>query len=183
MDLGAYVQIDDLDTVMKENNIYVPRLRGLRLMAEQKPASLEEIQDAAKDIGLYACEEACESGFRYDPICFVLSRRTSRLKKKYLVYDGHTPIGIRWDRIHGKKRKLFKYEMKKANQRMTKSMVIFNKYCGMPDILYIHARIGGSNWPRYRSEVDTKPWFIEKVDDPFDSTYCDIYARIQPVSE
>ena len=23
-----------------------------------------------------------------------------------------------------------------------------------------------------------KPWFIEKVDDYFDSTYCDIYVRI-----
>jgi len=31
MDLGAYVQIEDLDKIAKENGIVVPRLRGYRL--------------------------------------------------------------------------------------------------------------------------------------------------------
>jgi hypothetical protein len=43
----------------------------------------------------------------------------------------------------------------------------------------IHARIGGNNWEYYDGDetVATKPWFLEKVDDEFDSTYCDIYVR------
>lgn len=56
---------------------------------------------------------------------------------------------------------------------------VFNKYCGRKDVLYIHARLGGENWKYYGGpELEKQPWFIEKVDDAFDSTYCDIYARI-----
>jgi len=58
----------------------------------------------------------------------------------------------------------------------------FNKYVGRNDILCIHARIGGSNWPYYKDQVINQPWFIEKIDDGFDETYCDIYARIKPVT-
>ena len=36
----------------------------------------------------------------------------------------------------------------------------------------------GRNWSYYCEEVVSQPWFIEKVDDAFDSVYCDIYARI-----
>ena len=60
---------------------------------------------------------------------------------------------------------------------------MFNKYVGRKDILYIHARIGGGNWSYYHHRVDKQPWFIEKVDDAFDSTYCDIYAKINAESE
>lgn len=42
MDLGAYAQIEELDQVMKDNGISVPRLRGLRLMVEEKPLTKEE---------------------------------------------------------------------------------------------------------------------------------------------
>ena len=36
------------------------------------------------------------------------------------------------------------------------------------------------NWTYYdcHKDVATKPWFIEKVDDNFDCTYCDIYVKI-----
>ena len=65
---------------------------------------------------------------------------------------------------------------KKAYERQAE---VFNKYVGRDDILYIHARIGGGNWSHYYKDVVNQPWFIEKVDDGFDSTYCDIYARIK----
>ena len=55
----------------------------------------------------------------------------------------------------------------------------WNKYVGRDDVLYIHARIGGNNWNYYDGpELARQPWFLEKVDDCFDSTYCDIYAKI-----
>ena len=62
--------------------------------------------------------------------------------------------------------------------RMKKQFEVWNRYVGREDVLYIHARIGGGNWPYYFREVVDKWWFIEKVDDSFDSTYCDIYARL-----
>lgn len=58
--------------------------------------------------------------------------------------------------------------------------MLFNEYCGQDDVLYIHARIGGLNWNDFGGpELEKQPWFLDKVDDPFDSTYCDIYARIK----
>lgn len=54
----------------------------------------------------------------------------------------------------------------------------FNKYSGRFDVLYIHARIGGGNWLSCRNQVKNQPWFLEKVDDFYDNTYCDIYAKI-----
>lgn len=179
MDLGAFCQIEDLEEIMVKNGIVVPRLRGIRLMSDEEPISQENINKRAKSIGLYECESACESNFKWNPFCFTISKRTRKLKRKYIVYDEkHYPIDIHWDAIHGYKRKLFKYNMKKAEKRVKENYSIFNKYCGRSDVLYIHARIGGGNWPSYKDEVENQPWFIEKVDDPFDSTYCDIYARI-----
>lgn len=61
--------------------------------------------------------------------------------------------------------------------------LVFNKYIGREDILYIHARIGGGNWKDYFKDVINQPWFIEKVDDPYDNTYCDIYAKITKFPE
>lgn len=184
MDLGAYAQIEDLSEIMKENGISVPRLRGIRLMALEEPMTKEGEMIQAEHIGLYECESSCESEFMYDPICWTMSENTSKIKRKYLVYNPEAkfePMAIRWDKIHGKKRKLFKYNMKMAKRRVHENFSVFNKYCGRNDVLYIHARIGGGNWPHYRKEVEHEPWFIEKVDDPFDSTYCDIYVRIKPV--
>lgn len=104
------------------------------------------------------------------------------LRCKYLIYnkDTFTPVDVRWDRIHGKKRKTFKFAIKRVTRHVYEQYALFNRYCGRPDILYIHARIGGGNWYYYGKEVKDQPWFICKVDDAFDSTYCDIYARLNP---
>lgn len=180
MDLGAYANIESLGHIMAENNIDVPRLRGVRLMSEEPHISAEDIEDQIRQIWLYECENACESNFVYHPVCFEYSRRTDKLKRKYIKHDENgEPIDVRWENAHGEKRKLFKYLRKAAEKRVSKNYETFNKYCGRNDILYIHARIGGGNWPYYCEEVKDQPWFIEKVDDPFDSTYCDIYAKIK----
>ena len=59
-------------------------------------------------------------------------------------------------------------------------METFSKYAGRKDVLYVHARIGGNNWTYFGgSEIARHPAFIVKVDDWFDSTYCDIYVRVE----
>lgn len=102
------------------------------------------------------------------------SSRTKRIKAYYMDVDK-----IRWDRIHGWKRRVLKTEIHNFESAVKKQYEIFNEYVGREDILYIHARIGGGNWPYYYKEVVNQPWFIEKVDDAWDSTYCDIYARMK----
>lgn len=181
MDLGAFSQIEDLQKVMADNHIFVPRLRGLRLMKNETPLTTEKIDEVANRIGLLNCQDACCSRFLFEPNYIELSSETRAVEKKYLIKDkdDYKILGIRWDKVHGYKRKIFKYRIRKAKERTYKQYSIFNKYCGRDDVLYIHARIGGQNWENYDGpELAKQPWFLEKVDDAFDETYCDIYAKI-----
>ncbi len=181
MDLYAYAQIESIGEVMNQNGINVPRLRGLRLMKDETPLAKEQIEKKSLDIGLQECEFLCCSNFTIDSNWHEFSDRTMRTKKKYLIKDqDEFVIGIRWNVAHGDKRKKFKYVLKRARKKVGKTYEVFNKYCGRDDVLYIHARIGGLNWVPYGGrELAQQDWFLEKVDDPFDNTYCDIYAKIK----
>ena len=165
MDLGAYIQIDDLYYIIQENDINVPRLRGLSLMKDEDPCSQEDIDAAVK--------------FEWLRLCHYF------LEDRYIIYtrdeEGYKErTEINWRTIHGKKRKNCRFELKKAKRKVINFFEIRNKYCGREDVLRIHARIGGKNWNWYDGpELEKQPWFLEKADDYFDSTYCDIYAKIK----
>ena len=184
MDLGAYVQIEDIEEIAKKNGIEVPRLRGYRLMKDEDPVNISEMV-VKKDIAIRCVEDLCQNKpfWNANAIWSESSSWTDYRKEFYLVV-GRDEEGwkeytdIRWNRIHGWKRKVLKTYIHNEIKRQTKQWELWNKYAGRDDILYIHARIGGNNWPCYHDQVDTQSWFLEKVDDSFDSTYCDIYAKI-----
>lgn len=186
MDLGAYVQIEDLDKIAKENGIVVPRLRGYRLMKTEEPVDLHEVTER---IEVEECEFLIESSWIPNSYTSIFNDTTRRNKKRYMTYHyevtegGHSHIvydSVRWDRIHGRHRKDLKFAIKRSNQRFIEQYEMFNKYCGQDDVLYIHARIGGGNWKYYGGEeLKTQHWFLEHVDDACDSTYCDIYAKLK----
>lgn len=175
MDLGAYAKIDDLSNIMKDNGISVPRLRGLRNMKFEEPV---DIRTMYKDIEKKCVEDLCNSvpsWTLYSNLrCY--SRANERKLNYYTVNNG-----INWKHIRGKKRKILKTYIHNEKKRYERQYSIWNKYCGREGILYIHARIGGRNWSYFGGPelVAKQPWFIEKVDDAFDCTYCDIYARIK----
>ena len=187
MDLTAYMQIDDLEKIAKDNNIEVPRLRGYRLMKDEEPVSVEEMKKIIKDYEIMVCENLCCSSpfWNGNTNCSELSLRTDYLRKHYLIFtineEGYKEYtGIRWGRIHGWKRKVLKFEIKKKTRKIRKQYEMWNKYAGKENVLYIHARIGGDNWDCFGGdELVKKPWFLDKVDDCFDDTYCDIYASIK----
>ena len=194
MDLFAYSQIDLLEKIMKDNGIEIPRLRGLRLMSEEQAYSDNEITEAIKSNEIWIYESATTSipRFRPDSGWHTFSSTTDRIKKKYLIqkkiteiedgkeYSYVETIGFRWDLIHGKNRKELKFALKKNRAAVIKNLTTFNKYVGRKDVLYIHARIGGNNWSYYGgNQIEKQPWFLEKVDDYFDNTYCDIYVKIK----
>lgn len=194
MDLMAYAQIENLEEIAKGNGIEVPRLRGYRLMSEEKLVSDEELREMLKDAEFRAAEDWCEAEPRFsmDPYCYSFCSSTDRVKEKYLISEvqewecgpHRETVGIRWDKIHGKKRKVLKYGIKRAQKAIKDNISVWNRYAGKPGILYIHARIGGNNWAYFGGDdLEKKTWFIEKVDDWFDSTYCDIYARISTGGE
>lgn len=178
MDLYAYSQIEDIESIAKANGIEVPRLRGYRLMGEEVPIKMWK-ED--KEVTAISCvRDLCRSKPFWSPnsCCYCLDSYTDYLEKFYLKKEGDN-VKIRWDRIHGWKRKVLKTYIHNEIKKQEKQWEVWNKYAGREDVLYIHARIGGGNWPDYYKEVVNKPWFIEKIDDPFDSTYCDIYAKIK----
>ena len=172
MDLGAYANIEDLDKIAKANGIECPRLRGYRLMKDEEPIDLNEWIDG---IDVECAKDLCTSLPFWNPYatCHEWSSYTDYLKD-FFVPDGK----ILWNRIHGKKRKILKTYIHNEINKYKKQAEVFNKYVGREDVLYIHARIGGNNWASYKDQVLGKPWFIEKIDDAFDRTYCDIYARV-----
>lgn len=187
MDLLAYTQIDDLSQIAKENNIVVPRLRGYRLMKNEQPMPDEELKSLILECAVSVCADLCRSRPFWDmnSCSQEFSSRTDYLLNYYLIEgineDGRKVfVDIRWDRIHGKKRKVLKFAIKKQKKRIQQQFDIWNKYAGKDKVLYIHARIGGNNWECFGGdELIKQPWFLEKVDDHFDGTYCDIYASIK----
>lgn len=190
MDLYAYCQIDELDELAKKNGISVPRLRGYRLMKDEKLITDEDWKEIRHDIEIDAMEELCESRWGRDKYSRLFSGYT-RAKCDYYIKnyecrymskddEGYKEPEIRWDRLKGKKKRIFITHVKNALRGYKKQYEAWNKYCGREDILYIHARIGGYNWAYYGgAELGQQPWFLEKVDDGWDSTYCDIYAKIK----
>ena len=176
MDLGAYANIENLDELARKNGIYCPRLRGYRLMKDEESVNAEEVI-AENNIEYYCARDLCRTIPFWCPSSDTseFSLATDLKVKRYTDENSKT---IRWDRIHGWKRRTLKTYIHNTVARYKKQYAVWNKYAGQESVLYIHARIGGGNWPYYYKEVVNQPWFIEKVDDAFDSTYCDIYARI-----
>lgn len=185
MDLFAYTQIDSLHDILSSTGIDIPRLRGLRLMLEEEPISDDDIAEAIHDEQMYVAERAIQSIPKWSPNSNVTryNRETDRACRKYLVHDADGKVtDVRWELIHGQHRRNMKHAMKITKQRVLDSFGTFNRYAGRDDILCAHARIGGRNWGYYNmgGVVSGSDAFIEKVDDMFDDTYCDIYLRIDP---
>lgn len=188
MDLGAYQQIENLDQIAKKNEIEIPRVRGYRLMKDEEPIPTEEIEKWKKKCEVSVVEDMCTAipFWSTHPICYESSEYTDYLKNIFLIKNSNDEgyeryIDIRWDRIHGWKRKALKFEIKKQKRRIQKQYDLWNKYAGQEGVLYIHSRMGGNNWKYFddKAELISQPWFLDRVDDCFDSTYCDFYAKIK----
>lgn len=185
MDLFAYTQIDSLYGILDSTGVDVPRLRGIRLMLEEMPVSDNDIAEAIHDEQMYTAELVIRSIPKWSPNSNATrySRETDRECRKYLVYgkDGRV-TDIRWNLIHGQHRRNMKHALKTVKRRVLDSFGTFNRYAGRDDILCVHARIGGRNWEYFNrgGAISRNAAFIEKIDDMFDNTYCDIYLRIDP---
>ncbi len=185
MNLAAYSQIEDLTPVLQSTGIEIPRLRGLGLMKNEEPVSKTDLDEILHSMEILAVQNLCESfpAWNFYSCCSEYCPATDRRIKKYMILDKDgDPVGIRWDRIHGKKRKIAKYAIKQYKKDVIENIKVFNKYAGRDDVLFVHARIGGDNWTYFNgpSIIASHTAFLEKVDDYFDSTYCDIYLKIDP---
>lgn len=191
MDLGAFQNIEALDRLAKDNGIDIPRCRGYQLMKDEPVITQAEIDELKMINAIYITELLTDSypfwyaSDEYADICISGGAYHRRSKGYFLVPNKYEKgmgeySGIRWDRIHGWKRRILKFKIKQSNRKIQKQFDTWNKYAGRKDVLYIHSRMGGYEWETYlkKGELMNQPWFLDRVDDSIDSTYCDFYAKI-----
>lgn len=180
MDLYAYLQIEDLVHYLEDNNIGIPRLRGLRLMKDDEMVDekhiSENIKEAKRDYlvnWLQQHSDDCWCSWKADKKHKAFIYGMDEYGKKVVDYD--------FSKVHGKDRKHIKYNWKQIEKRYNTGYGLFNKYVGQ-DVLYVHARIGGGNRDYYSKEwekIKNHPLYLADCDDAFDSTYCDIYFKLK----
>lgn len=186
MDLYAYSQIEDLEDILKDLNIVVPRLRGVRLMKISKPVSQEEIEKRIKETKVKNCVQwlrerswNCWSSWNENKKhpSFIYGKVFNEYTEEYEI----EVIDINYSKIKRKDRNIINLKNKEDENRIRKDFELWNKYCGK-DVLYVHTRAGGGNriWCR-TDEVKQHPLYLEDCDDSFDSTYCSIYFDITGV--
>lgn len=121
MDLFGYLQIDRLQDVADKNGISIPRVRGYRLMSEEKAVTKEELQEDIVDSLALVYEKAI---FHFKGN--YSDEGVNKLKKKLFIRDyapitlsngmtvsvGRT-VDLRWNLLHGKNKKIMKYMVKK----------------------------------------------------------------------
>lgn len=176
MDLNAYVQISKLEPIAKANNINIIRIRGYRLMKDENPINIKEMQNNY-DAQSTAVYNAVGSGFTINSDCLILD------ESRYDYIDKLCPVNssINWNIIHGKKRKVLKYHFKHIKKNIKLQYEMWNKYAGRDDVLYIHAKIGSYSWSNKKHyNYKNEPWYLDSIDDTYDPVYCDIYAKIDP---
>ena len=168
-------------------------------MENEKCLSEEDIENCLNEARARAYEHVltADPPFSINPEYYILSYTTDQRKKKYLIQEEQTRVyyppdnpegksytttvikGFRWDLLHGKRRKAVKYYLKKELRYEKHQLAVWNKYAGQKNVLYIHARLGTSNWSNTTWEDFRKSsWFLDGCDDASDRSYCDIYAKI-----
>lgn len=174
MDLGAFSQINTLDSVFKAVGVTIYRLRGLRLMKFEKSITQEEIDKRISHEKVQTVETWLKQHSFY---CWSSDR--DEKKHPAFIYDkDNNIVDYDFSKVHGKDRKRIKFEFKKLNKKYKAQFNLFNKYVGK-NVLYVHARQGGNNRFYYgMSLVEKHPRWLSDIDDAYDCTYCDIYFNL-----
>lgn len=152
----------------------IPRARAIEMMSDNEPLLSDTVSELKKQSELDIYKRACTSDPLFTPDAYIheYSDKTNAVQKKFLDKNGE----LKWNLVHGKGRKRIKFAIKKANKKIDKFRELWNKYAGKKDVACVRARIGGYYWDK--QDIENKPWFLEKVDDWFDETYCYIFCKI-----
>lgn len=186
MDLYAYAQIPRFKQLAEEHNIIVPRLRGYRLMSEEDRYEQTEIDKLKRSVVVEVAEDMCRAKpfWSRTPKYREISSETDRICARYLFVETDEDgckeyVDVRWDALDDNMRETLLAAVEEKQQAIQKQFDTFNKYVGK-NVLYIHSRMGGGNWEYYESKdaLMAQPWFLERVDDCVDGTYCDFYASL-----
>ena len=60
-----------------------------------------------------------------------------------------------------------------------RQLTAYNKHVKEKGVWMVHARVSDNSWiANGGRDIEKQPWFIERVKDGMDATYCDIYVRV-----
>ena len=193
MDLGAYVNIENLGPVMSAAGISVDRLRGIRLMKFEDPVTNEQLEERIrreiKDGDIQWLQQHMWNGwsssnadkdhpaFTWKTFCEEIEQEDGSIKE----YKHREIIDVDFTKVHGEDRKILKFNHKKIRKAYEEQFGLWNKYAGK-DVLYIHSRGGGGNrsWCN-TNELRNHPRYLSDIDDSYDCTYCDLYFDISDI--
>ena len=177
MDMDAYIQIDAIKPLVEQNNIKVDRVRGYRLMKDELPVNKESLDELIESIVLSRIDDFFS--MRNDEVfgrvlCF--DKEYEEKKQKYLNEDGT----VKWDILDAETKKNIDIIQKEVREQVETQYNLWNKFAQKPDVLYIHAKLGSSNWSdTYHKSYEEQPWYLGSCDDTYDAAYCDIYAKLE----
>ena len=180
MDLGAYAQIENLESIAKSNGINIERVRGYRIMAKEKPLLENEINKIVNNIAYDRIDSLfAEVNEPFIGRCLCYGNKYEKKRRKYTYGNEDTITCIRWSRVRGKLRRKIKFIFKEAKKDVYEQYKLWNEYAGKENILYIHAKLGESNWSGvYHKMYNKEQWYLGSCNDAYDFAYCDIYAKL-----
>lgn len=151
-------------------------IQDIRFMRDEELYSEESIQDTINRNDMSVIKHLVMSKWSYNPKRFL--GLFPELFKKYIDYDRFkkTGKGIIWENIHGKKRRVAKYETKKFHKSIRNQYETYNKYVGRDDVLYFHTILNNEQYNKLCSSSS----YIEDVADWFDPRYRDMYFKADP---
>ena len=130
MDLFAYSQIENLESYLKNNNIEIARLRGLRLMKDEETVNKKDISEIIKEAKVDYLVNWLQ---QHDDYCWS-SDKADKKHKAFIYgineYGKKEVVDYDFSKVHGKDRKHIKYRWKKIEKAYTTQYDLFNEYVG-----------------------------------------------------
>lgn len=166
-------------------DIMIPMIKSVFIMVEEKKIPLSMIDHNMKEQEVLIIDSLLSSQPRWTlhPY-FTIPKNKEKYVHKYIYWDSKGEY-VRWNQIHGKHRKIARFECKKERKRISEMILAFNHFAGRNDVICI--RVESRDFKKkeeYISKIKTSESFLQinpnynsKL---FDSTIQDIYLKVDP---
>lgn len=113
---------------------------------------------------------------------FTMPKNKEKYVHKYIHSDGKEEY-VHWNRIHGKHRKIVKFECKKEKKKIRDGILTFNHFAGREDVMCIRVDTSHSeNGKGFLYQIKSLPYFLTMNpsyrNEAFSSSIYDIYLKV-----
>lgn len=155
------------------------------IMKEETKISLEEVDQIMKKQEVMIIDRLLSSNPRWtlQPY-FTMPKNKEKYVHKYIHFDSKEEH-VRWDRLHGKHRKIVKFECKKEKGKIRDGILTFNHFAGREDVMCIRVDTSHSeNGKGFLYQIESLPYFLTMnlsyENEAFSSNIYDIYLKVNP---